>query len=149
MKTTETEPEIRTLDFTTETRIAASIDIVFQIMLEEIGPKNQGGAGVPMPMKLEAWPGGRWYRDLGDNAGHFWGQVQVIKPPKLLEICGPMFMSYPAASHVKYVLATNGTDTLLTLTHRAFGLMAPEHIAGVKMGWPSQLERIRASAMKK
>ena len=26
----------------------------------------------PIPMILEAWPGGRWYRDLGDNNGHFW-----------------------------------------------------------------------------
>src|SRR6202040_911749 len=46
----------------------------------------------PMPMKLEAWPGGRWYRDLGDNNGHFWGVVQAIKRPTLLEITGPLFM---------------------------------------------------------
>jgi len=44
-----------------------------------------------MPMKLEAWPGGRWYRDLGDNNGHYWGTVQAIKKPTLLEICGPLF----------------------------------------------------------
>ena len=47
-----------------------------------------------MPMKLEAWPGGRWYRDLGDGNGHFWGHVQAIKRPTLLEISGPLFMSY-------------------------------------------------------
>ena len=41
-------------------------------------------------MKIEPWPGGRWYRDLGNNAGHLWGHVQVIKPPTLLEICGPL-----------------------------------------------------------
>ena len=48
------------------------------------------------PMVIEPWPGGRWYRDLGNNAGHLWGHVQVIKPPTLLELCGPMFMSFPA-----------------------------------------------------
>ncbi len=32
-----------------------------------------------MPMKLEAWPGGRWFRDLGDGNGHLWGHVQAIK----------------------------------------------------------------------
>ena len=36
-------------------------------------------------MKIEAWPGGRWYRDLGDDNGHFWGNVQAIKQPTLLE----------------------------------------------------------------
>ena len=41
-----------------------------------------------MPFKLEAWPGGRWFRDLGNNAGHLWGHVRVIKPPALLEISG-------------------------------------------------------------
>ena len=44
--------------------------------------------GTPMPMTLEPWPGGRWFRDLGDNNGHLWGHVQAIKPPTLLEITG-------------------------------------------------------------
>ena len=48
-----------------------------------------------MPMKIEPWPGGRWYRDLGNDNGHFWGHVQAIKQPTLLEIYGPLFMSYP------------------------------------------------------
>jgi uncharacterized protein YndB with AHSA1/START domain len=42
-----------------------------------------------MPMVLEARPGGRWFRDLGGNDGHFWGLVQAIKRPTLLEITGP------------------------------------------------------------
>ena len=46
-------------------------------------------------MKIELWPGGSWYRDLGDGNGHFWGNVQAIKRPTLLEITGPLFMSYP------------------------------------------------------
>jgi len=41
------------------------------------GPFNETTEAKPMPMKLEAWPGGRWYRDLGDNNGHFWGVVQA------------------------------------------------------------------------
>ena len=58
-----------------------------------------------MPMKLEAWPGGRWYRDLGDNNGHFWGHVQAIKRPTLLEITGPLFMSYAAMNNLQYRLS--------------------------------------------
>jgi hypothetical protein len=38
---------------------------------EQIGPKNEAPGVGPIPMKLEAWPGGRWYRDLGNGAGHF------------------------------------------------------------------------------
>ena len=57
-----------------------------------------------MPMVLEEWPGGRWFRDLGSGQGHLWGFVQVIKPPTLIEIQGPMFMSYPVAGHVQLAL---------------------------------------------
>ena len=65
-------------------------------MLDQLGPEGQMPGGKPFPMKIEPWPGGRWYRDLGNNSGHLWGHVQVIKPPTLLEICGPLMMSYPA-----------------------------------------------------
>ena len=47
-----------------------------------------------MPMMLEAWPGGRWFRDLGNGNGHLWGHVQAIKAPTLLEITGPLMMSF-------------------------------------------------------
>src|SRR5688572_6202089 len=80
--------------------IKAAVSGVWEALLHEIGPGSTGESNKPMPMKLEAWPGGRWFRDLGGNAGHFWGHVQVIKPPPhpqpLLEICGPLFMSYAA-----------------------------------------------------
>ena len=61
------------------------------------GRSTQLPEGASLSLKLEAWPGGRWYRDLGNNTGHFWGHVQAIKPPTLLEICGPLMMSYPAS----------------------------------------------------
>ena len=52
-------------------------------------PANETPDGKPLPMKIEPWPYGRWYRDLGGDNGHFWGHVQAIKKPTLLEICGP------------------------------------------------------------
>ena len=55
-----------------------------------------GAEDRPMPMKIEPWPGGRWYRDLGDSNGHFWGNVQAIKRPTLLEFCGPMICPIPS-----------------------------------------------------
>ena len=76
-------------------------------------------------MKLEPWPGGRWFRDLGNNTGHLWGHVQVIKPPKVLELVGPTMMSYPVASHIQYRLTEQAGGTLLKFTHQAFGLIEP------------------------
>src|SRR5713101_9501371 len=119
MLTPIAEQGIHELAFTKDVEIAAPVEIVFETLLEQLGPRHETGPESPLPMKLEPWPGGRWYRDLGNSTGHFWGHVQVIKPPKLLEICGPMFMSYPAISHVQYRLTAEGEVTRLRLTHGA------------------------------
>jgi hypothetical protein len=100
-------------------------------------------------MKVEAWPGGRWYRDLGNNSGHLWGHIQVIKPPTLLEICGPLFMSYPAISHVQYRLVTENSATRLKFIHRAIGLIDPKHAEGVDLGWGEVLENVRKIAERR
>jgi hypothetical protein len=100
-----------------------------------------------MPMKLEAWPGGRWFRDLGNNTGHFWGHVQVIKPPTLIELIGPMFMSFPAANHVHYKLAAEGKGTKLNFVHKSFGLIPKDLMEGMNMGWGYKLNRVREIAM--
>ena len=93
-----------TLDLTEEIRVHASLDATFEALLEEMGPHNTGIGGVPMPMVLEPRPGGRWYRDLGGDDGHFWGHVQAIKRPTLLEITGPLFMSMAVVSNLQYRL---------------------------------------------
>jgi hypothetical protein len=100
-------------------------------------------------MKIEPWPGGRWYRDLGNNSGHLWGHVQVIKPPMLLELCGPMMMSYPANNHVQYRLKAEGGGTRLSIIHRALGLIPPEHRDGFPDGWEHGLKRIRDLAERR
>ena len=93
-----------TLNVSLETRVRASLETTFASLLEQIGPANERHDGTKMPMKIEAWPGGRWFRDLGDGDGHFWGHVQAIKRPTLLEISGPLFASYPLLSNVQYRL---------------------------------------------
>ena len=97
-------------------------------------------------MKLEAWPGGRWYRDLGDNNGHFWGSVQAIKRPTLLEITGPLFASYPFLSNVQYRLTAVEGGTLIAFRHSALGFIQDEHRAGINMGWAAMLDRIQKDA---
>jgi uncharacterized protein YndB with AHSA1/START domain len=150
MKTDASEPQsIDSLEIRKEIEISAPIDIAFEAMLDELGPDGQMPGGKPFPMKIEPWPGGRWFRDLGNDAGHLWGHVQVIKPPTLLEICGPLMMSYPAANHLQYRLTAEGGVTRLAFLHRAIGLIPAEHREGFPEGWQYWLERIRELAERK
>src|SRR6516225_4846532 len=146
---TNERKSVETFEIRKEIEIAAPIEVTFEAVLDELGPEGQMPDGKPFPMKIEPWPGGRWYRDLGNNSGHLWGHVQVIKPPTLLEICGPMPMSYPALNHVQYRLKAEGGGTRLTFQHRAMGLIIPEHRDGMPEGWEHALERIREIAERK
>jgi hypothetical protein len=143
------EQEIQTICILKDIAIAAPLEITFEAVLEEIGPGGELPDGKPFPMVIEPWPGGRWYRDLGNNAGHFWGHVQVIKPPTLLELCGPMFMSYPGVNHVQYRLTAEGDGTRLKMTHRAMGQIPGEHREGMDEGWEFELKRIRELAERR
>src|SRR5688572_5149524 len=139
--------EIQTLDFTTEAVIAAPIAITWDAVLAELGPEgsmpDEKGGVKPYPFTFEPWPGGRWFRDLGNNTGHHWGHVQVIKPPKLLEIFGPCYISYPATNHLQYRLTEEGgARTRLKVTNRAFGYMPKDFMVGVEQGWEHGLKRI-------
>jgi len=148
-----TQETIHTLDIRKEVFIEASPEIAFQAVLEELGPGSQLPDGKPFPMKIEPWPGGRWYRDLGEvgghQCGHLWGHVQVIKAPLLLELNGPMPMSYPAVNHLQYRLKAEGGGTRLSLTHRALGLIPKEHRDGMPDGWEHGVQRIKQIAEAK
>jgi hypothetical protein len=115
-------------------------------VLEQMGPRNETADGKPMPMKIEPWPGGRWYRDLGGDDGHFWGHVQAIKRPTLLEITGPLFASSPLVSNVQYWLTEADGGTLITCRHTALGFISNEHKQGITKGWAALLDRISKHA---
>ena len=146
---TAQELAIETLNICKQVEIAAPIEVVFQTLLEQLGPDAHMPDGRPFPFKLEPWPGGRWYRDLGHNSGHLWGHVQVIKPPTLLELTGPLCMSYAAVNHVQYRLTEQGRGTRLMLTHTAMGEILPEHRDGMPEGWTHGLEMIREVAERR
>jgi uncharacterized protein YndB with AHSA1/START domain len=151
MATLAIQEAVQTLEIVREELIAAPIGTVFETILEQMGLFNETADGTPLPMKLEAWPGGRWFRDLGTNTGHLWGHVQAIKAPELIEIHGPLFMSTPAVSNVQYRLIAEGNGTRLKFCHRAMGWIIPEHRDGSKIGsgWGSMLGRIKAKAERK
>jgi hypothetical protein len=153
MSTLQTLPGIEslTLNVTRDIHVQASLEDTFEALLEQMGPQNSTPEGVAMPMKIEPWPGGRWYRDLGDNNGHFWGNVQAIKRPTLLEITGPLFMSYGAISNVQYRLSEVEGGTVILFHHKAFGVIQDDHRQNVGRGWGHILEsaRKRAEAKRK
>ena len=135
-----------TLNIHQEMRVRASLEATFAALLEQLGPSNEHPDGTPMKMKLEAWPGGRWFRDLGDGNGHFWATVQSIKSPTLLEFSGPLFMSQPVPNNVIYRLTVEGNETVIRFSHTAFGPIQPEHREGVTKGWNHMITRARERA---
>jgi Activator of Hsp90 ATPase homolog 1-like protein len=131
------------LNITEETLVRSSITATFAALLEEMGPANEGQPGTPMPMVLEPWPGGRWFRDLGGNNGHLWGHVQAIKAPTLLEIAGPLMMSFAVSSNLQYRLKEVDGGTLITIRHSALGLFPEGYREEMSKGLPKILDRVR------
>jgi hypothetical protein len=72
--------------------------------------------------------------------------VQSIKRPTLLEITGPLFMSYPVVSNVQYRLKAIDGGTLITFRHSALGFVPDDHRQGLARGWMPLLERVRTQA---
>jgi hypothetical protein len=138
-----------TLDLNQHIEIQAPIGDVYRGVLHNFSEGSTTHKGESMQMILEQWPGGRWFRDRGNGVGHLWGHVQVIKPPVLLELSGPMFMSYPAMNHVEVKLEEIPGGTRLALRHRAIGLIDPAHREGLTVGWHYKLNEIAQNCSAK
>ncbi len=143
-----TEPTLENLTLTInqEIHVKAPLDVTFDALLEQLGPGNETSDGKSLSKKVEPWPGGRWYRDLGNGNGHFWANVQAIKRPTLLEFAGPLFASFPFVSNVQYRLSEVDGGTLITFKHTALGFVPEEQKAGIDKGWASVNERVRQHA---
>jgi uncharacterized protein YndB with AHSA1/START domain len=143
MTTVATALDQLSLNITEEIRVRSSVTATFDALLEELGPSNVGQNDTPMPMVLEAWPGGRWFRDLGGKDGHFWGHVQAIKRPSLLEIAGPLMMSFAVCSNIQYRLKPVDGGTLITFSHTALGLFPDGYREALSHGWKSIADRVK------
>lgn len=132
-----------TLDIEQCVELKADIGDVFKRVLYRFGEGNARPDGESLQMTLEPWAGGRWFRDRGEGIQHLWGHLQVIKPPVLIELSGPMFMSYPALNHIEVKLnqVTGGTN--VTLRHRAIGMIDPEHRENIGTGWAELLGQLK------
>ena len=104
----------------------------------------EGEEGKPgLKLKLERWPGGRWFRDLGSNSGHLWAFVQSIKPPTLLEMFGPLMMSYPVAGHLIVRLTPTQGGTTLVFKNDVFGPIPDDFREGMAQGWGQMLTALK------
>jgi hypothetical protein len=131
-----------TLELEQHIDIKATPEKAFAAVLHRLGKGNTNPQGQSLDMVLEPKAGGRWFRDRGNGVGHLWGFVQVIKAPTLLELSGPMFMSYPAINHVEVKVETAAGGCRVALRHRAIGMIDPEHRKNVGTGWKHMLTNV-------
>src|SRR5260370_19735704 len=99
MIATEQTLENLTLTINQEIHVQAPLDVTFAALLEQLGPGNETPDGKSLDMKIEPWPGGSGYRDLGNGNGHFRANVNAIMRPTLLEFSGPLSSSVPLFSN--------------------------------------------------
>ena len=131
------------LDVSQHVEINAPPEKVWPAVLRQLGKDSTRPDGVSMELDLEPRAGGRWWRNRGKGVEHLWGFVQAIKPNELLEVSGPMFMSYPAMNHIEVKLEKIAGGTKVTLRHRAVGMLDPEHKKGVSQGWGHMLQQMK------
>ena len=144
--TTTMAPVSETFTVTEEIMVRAPIERTFASVVAQLGRLNETPDGKPMPMVLEARPGGRWFRDLGADNGHLWGFVQSIKRPALLEIWGPLFMSTAATSNLLYRLTEVEGGSLIKFTHTLVGPFPEDHRPLLISGWVALHARVRKAA---
>lgn len=146
MSTTAPALENQTFTITEEINVRASLEQTFDSLIAHMGRLNENLDGTPLPMVLEPYPGGRWYRELGGDNGHLWGFVQSIKRHTLLEIWGPLFMSTGATSNLMYRLSETPEGTLITFRHTVVGPFPEEHRPRMGSGWAALHARVRKAA---
>lgn len=148
---TSSDQLVQTFKITMKTQVSAPAEAVFGALLEEIGPRYQGPTGASLRLSVEPWPGGRWFRDYGNNTGYCWALVQSIMPPTLLELYGPMFMSSPVTSQVRFRLRIENAMTEVSLEHDARGDIPLAFRDGTHLDerWKAILTSVRANAERR
>jgi len=135
-----------TLTISRDIHVKAPLNVTFAALLEQLGPGNETPDGKSLNMKIEAWPGGRWYRDMGEDNGHFWANVKAIVRPTLLEFVGPLFASFPFVSNVQYRLKEVEGGTVIAFRHLALGFVPEDQKPQMEVGWASMHDRVRRRA---
>lgn len=123
--------------------IQAAPEKVFEGLIRHLCNFESEDGKAAVTLKMEQRPGGRWYRDLGNDSGHLWGFIQSIKPPTLLEIFGPLMMSHPVAGHIIVRLTPAANGTALVFQSEVFGPIPEEFRDGMAEGWGQMLAALK------
>ena len=129
-----------------EIEVKAAPGDVYRGLIARLSKLNTGQGSEPMPMVLEEWPGGRWFRDLGSGTGHLWGFVRSIKPPTLIELYGPMFMSFAVASNMIIRIEAVSGGAKVTLRHEILGPIPEDYRGGISAGWQKMMDDVKRIA---
>jgi len=146
MISTAARIEDLTLNVTEEIHVHASLEATFAALLEQLGPFNETAEDRPMPMKLEPWPGGRYYVNLNGHEGASGEVLEIIPERRLVFSWGWADGSLPlrpGESTVEISLEPDGDGTRLRLTHR--DLPSDMH-AWHGRGWDYALPRLAVVA---
>jgi len=118
-----------------EIEIEATPEVVFRNLIEQLKNLDTDVPEKPLSFKLEEWPGGRWYRDLGNDTGHLWGFVQSIKPPHLIEFFGPLMMSNATSNNVMFRVEATPGGSMVKFRHQCLGEVSEQFRLGMVEGW--------------
>ena len=92
-------------------------------------------------MSLDARIGGIFMEHRGNGEGAIWGTVIYLKKAEILRLSGPLGMIGRAVNSVYcYELEDRAGNTLIKLTHSAFGDIDPEHGPDHEKGWRTLLD---------
>lgn len=140
-------PEITTIDIRQNLKFNATSELIFSALTENIndwwiGPYRQTVNG---KLKLESHLGGT-LREISDSGhGSVWGYVEEIRPPELLAISGRFAVKGALSGRVVFRLNAFGSETELSLTHEAIGMIPQEMTENFTQGWNDLLNvRLRA-----
>ncbi len=122
------------LDIAAETRVAAPPEKVWEALLD-IGAWWPHRFHDESTVVLEAHLGGHFFEDWGNGGGMIYGTVYGIDPGKQLSLRANMGMTGPVAGTVTYLVEAAGDETVLSMTHKAFGDIGPEAEHSYTSGW--------------
>ncbi|MGM7702618.1 helix-turn-helix domain-containing protein [Pseudalkalibacillus sp. Hm43] len=124
-----------------EITINATRDKVFKALTEDINDwwayRLNGDQG--STLSFEPKVGGQFLESWGDGEGALWGVVTYIKAPEEIRMNGLLGMRGAVNSAYTYSLEEKGDQTVLKLSHHAYGLLDPQWRDAHDGGWQELL----------
>lgn len=124
--------QVRTVRIETELRIRATCERLYHVVVMDSPswfPHTYGGDRTRR-IVLEPKVGGLHYEDWGDGAGHLYGHVVAIDPPRRLELRGRIMAG--SILDTIYEFRPDGDESVLHMTKVAIGPMTAEEAASIR-----------------